>query len=486
MNDESSSFRRRTTRHLKVATLLTLLASLLLSVTTATSSPPAASARAVPARATGIRCTDDAVRSCKFMGRNGTQTCIRGDWGPCVTDVNPSSVVNGSVRLKYLILTVVYAPPGTTGGHSTSSVTYGSGSSMGTKMTASNSFKQGVGVTAEVEGGEAGSFADTKFTFGFAQTKNEGDAIEIKKNSSSEINVNGPASDGIDHDHDMIYLWLSPVIDLALTPTAVSWNFATDANIPAGIIFVYVGWLKDPSQQNFKGVAQTLAEHGITPADYPDILRADPFANGSTTIDPQRYRIVNTTFPYEPPFKSDDPPPGMKFVTWNSTGLEKDSSVKNEYDVGVSVEVGAKLGDALKASLKVDGKWNWTSEDTTASSSGTSETASVMVGSPSAQYTSSDILIGVYYDVLYKTFMFAPFKPPPNGLHGDVLDRGGNPQAFREVVLIAHGVKYRTFTNARGEYRFGQISGPIRLRSGRTVRRLRRVPSTREVPIVVH
>ena len=56
----------------------------------------------------------------------------------------------GEVRPKYQIVTVVYAPPGTSSGKSTSQVEYGAASTLGTTTSNTNSFKSGVGVSASV------------------------------------------------------------------------------------------------------------------------------------------------------------------------------------------------------------------------------------------------------------------------------------------------------------------------------------------------
>jgi hypothetical protein len=128
----------------------------------------------------------------------------------------------------------------------------------------------------------------------------ESQSLDIKKSTSSEISYSGPSSDGIDHDRDIIYLWLNPTINLQLTPTSAAWNLGD--NPRADIQLVYVGWLKDPSkmQRDAPGVVQRLQTYGITPADYPEILKADPFARvtpaakGAPRVNLQRFQSLNT------------------------------------------------------------------------------------------------------------------------------------------------------------------------------------------------
>lgn len=482
MHNKYDNLRWRPTMRLKVALLLTLT-FVVLSLTSFASRSGPTLPDPFLASISEPMCVDGEQRECTHQGRKGIQTCTGGHWGPCSTDEpDPSSINNGRVRPKFYILTVLYAPPGTASGVSPSSVTYGSGSSTGTKAVISSTFQAGIGVTATVEANLTTVSLSAQASFGFSQTTNDSETINIEKTTTSKLSNVGPPVDGIDHDRDLIYLWLNPAIDIALTPTSAAWTFPDRV---ADIQYVYVGWLKDPSRMP-QYVAMRLAQYKITSDDYKVMLEADPFADGSTAIDPNRYRMINTTFPYEPPFSPTSPVPTQEFACSIKTGTENASSVEKEYKVGASVEVGSKFADVWKATVKVEGHLAWTSKDTTTKVGGTSETATAVVGGPSFEYTGPTD-IGVYYDVLYKTFMFAPVEIPLDGCRGVVQDQARQPQPFKEVVLISRGVKYRTFTNARGEYRiYGHLSGPIRLRSGKTVRRLRRVPTTREVPITLH
>jgi hypothetical protein len=108
------------------------------------------------------------------------------------------------------------------------------------------------------------------------------------------------------------------------------------------------------------------------------------------------------------------------------------------------------------------------------------------VGGPSFGYTGPTD-IKVYYDTLYKTFVFVPMLTAGiPSLRGSIMIHTGHPASGREVTVVANGVKYRTFTNARGEYRvFGRISGPLQLKVGTTVKNLPAVPASREANLSV-
>ena len=97
---------------------------------------------------------------------------------------------------------------------------------------------------------------------------------------------------------------------------------------------------------------------------------------------------------------------------------------------------------------------------------------SLTVGGPAFGYTGPQNM-DVYYDTLYKTFVFVPFELSAETLHGLVMSSAGKPAAGRLVIATAGGVKYRTYTNARGEYRFpSKFTGPIDLQVGSAAQHL--------------
>src|SRR5882672_3223877 len=96
-------------------------------------------------------CTPGDERVCFLNGQQGTQTCgPDARFGPCEVP-SPPPPPSGWIQPKYKIVTVLYAPPGKTGGGSTSSVSYGSGSSTGTTTTSSHGFKQSYSISASAD-----------------------------------------------------------------------------------------------------------------------------------------------------------------------------------------------------------------------------------------------------------------------------------------------------------------------------------------------
>ena len=151
-------------------------------------------------------CVPGTIDSCTLGGKQGTRTCgINGFFGPCEVPTEPQPPSpSGTVQPKYKILTVVFAPPGTQGGGSTSSVTYGSGSTTGSTVSASNSFKQSYSISVTKEVGFLGTGGSLGASFGYGRNSSNSNSLDIKKAISTEINHRGPSIDGIDHDRDQI------------------------------------------------------------------------------------------------------------------------------------------------------------------------------------------------------------------------------------------------------------------------------------------
>ena len=413
-------------------------------------------------------CVPGDVDVCYVNGVQGTRTCgSNGMYGQCQVP-QPPAPPRFTIQPKYKVLTVVYAPPGTAGGGSTSAVSYASGSTSGSTVSTANAFKQAYSVTASTGAGWLGSGGEISANFGYSRNATNTQAIDIKKSGTTTIAHRGPSVNGIDHDRDQIWLWLNPKVDVVLDTSVTTWSVV--GGQPMDIQYVYVGHLKDPTQMP-PGVASRLAVYDITPADYPEILKANPFANGAATIDTNRYKSLQTTFPYEPPFAPGDPIPTFSFNASYSTTSTSTTQTSNEYSTGFKVTAGVNVA-VFKAKLVSENKWTWTDTDTRGTSSGTNETAQVTIGGPSYGYTGPTD-IAVYYDTVYKSFMFTTVEGPLfASVQGKLTSASKESVVGREVVLTAaDGTQYRTFTNARGEYRFhDKVGGAFRVRSETTER----------------
>jgi hypothetical protein len=381
------------------------------------------------------------------MGRgDGSSTIVNGTW----LAVGPK-LHQGTATARYIVLTVIYAPPGTNGGHSSSSVSYSAGSTAGTTTSASQSFKLANSLSFEGSGGFLGNGGGAGLSFDWSHSSIDTQSLDIKKSTTSTINRTGPSQDGVDHDEDAIYLLLNPTINLDLSTSSARWALA---NTRSPIQYVYVGWLNGhvPMPAN---ISTALSNAGISTSDYADILARDPLANGANTLDPARFAPVNTTFPYEPPYTSTDPVPTITTNITDSSTQTVGTEVDDTYKVGLSVSTTGDYLEFAKATLKDTASWEWTNKSSTSNSTGTVQTASVTVGGPAFGYT-GPTLMEVYIDTVYHTFAFAvvPVQAPEASLKGTVVASTGTHLAFTEVILTANGVKHRTFTNSKGEYVF--------------------------------
>jgi hypothetical protein len=337
-------------------------------------------------------------------------------------------------------------------------------------VSSSSSFKIANSVSVSAEAGVVKKIG-VGASYEYSRNKTTKESIDIKKTASTEINMPGPSVDGIDHDRDQIWLWLNPTLKLTLTPTSASWTL--DDTREAVIQPVFAGHLKDPSKMP-PGDAQTLQTHGITTQDFPEILKSDPFVRaGFILVNTKRFKRLPTTFPYEPPFAPGDKATTLTFTITNTTTESSTSSVETANTVGVTVSGEFQFTKLFKAKVKDELKWTWTNSTTNSTSAEATESAAVTVGGPAFGYT-GPTNIRVYYDVLYKTFLFVPIESGLQpSLQGVVTSSSKRAVGGKEVVVVANGVKYRTFTNAKGEYRIlDKISGPIQVQVGGVTKQL--------------
>lgn len=362
--------------------------------------------------------------------------------------------IQGVVLPKYLILTVVYAPPGSAGSGEKSSVTYGSESSTGTTLKVGHGFKADVSFSVGL--GLLGGLLKPSVNGEFTSSSSNETSVDVKKSVGQQIHVGGSSKDGIDHDADIIYLWLNPAVGIVARDKKAQWALGTTSGT-MDIQYVYVGWLKNPTTMP-PGVATRLTKAKIDSTDFTKILAADPFANGAAAIDTKRFTQTSLTLPYEPPFAQGESSPSMTLTLKDDSTTTKTASYESDNAVGFSVDAGP-LADWLGLTMSTKSTFTWTSTSSFAASTGQSQSASCTVTGPAFGYTGPTDL-AVYWDTLYGSFVFSPITDPPM-VTGKVLDASGKPAARKEVLLIVNKTKkLRTYTNARGEYRFvGKLRG---------------------------
>ncbi len=208
-------------------------------------------------------------------------------------------VLQGGIDTKWEVLHVIYAPPG-----NASYATYQNSISQGTTITISNSFSNDAGISVSV-GAIIGAWQDTATSStDYTQSSEGTNSTTITKQSSLQLPITGVSDSSndslypVNHDYDVIWLWLNPVATFTLDPnypTYMTWNgYTYDSQAGPGmeVYPVYVGQLNGHrafSQGDLDALSRSWDTNtwpagqgpGLTQADFDQIITFDPFANCS-------------------------------------------------------------------------------------------------------------------------------------------------------------------------------------------------------------
>jgi hypothetical protein len=328
---------------------------------------------------------------------------------------------------------------------------------LGTSSSVTNSFTNDVNVIASIEKGFSffGLFNDKITTTASTQLTQETDTtttVVVNETTNTSTIISGPSSSavGLDHDEDIIWVWLNPVVNLTInSPTNFVWTgFAFDQNDPAGTTDVFgipVKFLNGHAAMP-SNIADVLARRwaprtlcaasdpacgadgtkdpGLDASDLAAILQADPFANpsyvvnipsGSTcTADGRFCRTTNQNLQYSPPPPGGQPITQTFSATHQSTATEGQGAMDTrKVSIGTQGSLSGSFFISLGAKLNIADTLTWTNKWNAMSSQQTGQTASVSVTGPSAadNYT-GPVEFEIFQDNIYGTFMFG-FIPQP-------------------------------------------------------------------------
>ncbi len=133
--------------------------------------------------------------------------------------------LSGFINPRYVVVGVVYAPPG-----ASSSVQYTNTTSVGDTTTITNSFQSDVGYSVSVSAGigiPAGGIVDggagVKLTFtestDYTQGSNSSETVTISKASTIAYTTPGtPTFAPVNSDYDYIWLWINPELLVSYIP----------------------------------------------------------------------------------------------------------------------------------------------------------------------------------------------------------------------------------------------------------------------------
>lgn len=334
---------------------------------------------------------------------------------------------HGSVVPSFLILSLMYAPPGSKGAHAgVSNVTYHSGSTAGAEHSITGSI--GAGASASITAGDP-DVSSASTGWNISASLEAGESVSITKTKGTKIEVHGPSdADGIDHEYDLFYLWTNPKIRITQDSYGnISWAAEPHLDSLDGqpvvktdyytvktirrIIFLLQETAQGRASAAQKTELQTLNCHGYSLNEWEAVLLVNPFLQDKRPRYPRFIHAEPSTVPYK--YGSGE---GVSETNSVSISVTSQSHVTAAASVGYSVSASGREGLAsadLSAELSLSLSASVTTTDSTV------QTASYTINPPSVSYHRTDPLF-VYWDRIFRTFVFS-YEPE---LHNWVAQDG--------------------------------------------------------------
>jgi len=344
------------------------------------------------------------------------------------------SFSTGGVIPQYVVMSVVYAPPGPGGTSVQSSVNYTNTTEAGTNTTWSSSFTNASSYSTTVSlltellplGGSGSGGAS------WSQETDDSQSIAINQTSSVSDVYGGtqPANTvGLNHDNDTILLWLNPALDCVAEPewTVLPIPAATECiiydpmmapgdpdNPLADIVQLPVGELNgDYSMQALNpDTYNILQSHGISPAQFLSIAQNDPYYNCNSSIP----CVQNIGTVIGSNFQRFDLQTNAGVIDFGNNGnstiypvVYQETSTEGQgasYSYAITNTFVGQSFDAL-VKEQISNTQTWTSKWAETTTSMVGQTAQATVKEPSGGY-SGPSQFEVYKDNVYGTFMFYP------------------------------------------------------------------------------
>jgi len=366
-----------------------------------------------------------------------------------------TSCPNFSTYPKYIVLGVSYAPPGPT-----SFVQYSQSNSLSTTLTDKSSYSSGTTYSTSLKAGYKTGISESTgtgtYAYGASQTTDSSSATTLSTSTTTGYKLMGPPSPPcitggscpatintpIDHDYDVIWLWLNPVAWYTVSPGSMQFNgFAYDtSDIPEMDIYpIPVGVLRGSIPMT-QSLANELARAwaagnnrifpagdgpGLTSADYANILAANPFTATSYSVNPALTTSSDLRFTLAGLTPTNNSSPVQTFIyapgtltqnyqnTYvNSTAVSNGVTYTTNVTFSIDKSVSATYaGINSTNTLKVANQQTWTTGQNKSISNITTVVDTLSLGSPcvSCIYTGPTVF-EVYQDNIYGTFMFNPVR----------------------------------------------------------------------------
>lgn len=362
--------------------------------------------------------------------------------------------VTGVINPKYVIVGVTYAPPGPN-----SYVQYTNSTYVGNTTSLSSSFSQGYSISTSVAGKIKAWGVSTGFTGTSSSTATESSngsstvTLSMQSTLADKTTGTPDAFNPVNHDYDIVWLWLNPLVTLTLNPAnpnILTWNgyaYDTADNNIVDVYPVYVGQLNgdfamDPSTQAELSRSWATGQvwpngegPALTTVDYATILAADPFSNSSyavsiapssspSTTEDGRFTLSGGSGGNAQSFDYVQAPNNGGSLTQQYTNTYTDSQTTS---VGGSLSFqqvfgleekfdGTFFGIGLSYDLKQSATLTWSHSSTQSMTNTATETDMLSIsgpsctGSPCSPAYSGPPEFQVFQDNLFGTFMFNPIN----------------------------------------------------------------------------
>jgi len=350
----------------------------------------------------GTKCTTNNVPTGPAGSCNGMGGCVAAASGP-----------SGIMTPKYLILTLIYAPPG-----SSSSVSYTNGSATGTTNGGNQS--QGGSFTA----GVTGNFTLTDTVSG---STTKASTLQVTKTITQGL-ASSSTEDVLDHGNDTFYILVHPPFNYQQPvpggPIAVS-PASGIAQLTPLVLSVDELTGKKPIPSNKQSQLQDL-----TAQDLAEIASVDPLVNSSAALGSSRFTKVDEVQISGPDYAGDTINNPTYAESDNATSCKTETNAwQNTTTVGFSA--GADFfGQGEKATFSASITEGGSS--TSGNCAGTITTASFTPRSSTIGFL---VPVDVYEDGAFHTIAFSE-RPELN------------PGAAAQVRGILRGITGRPLANA--------------------------------------
>jgi hypothetical protein len=336
----------------------------------------------------------------------------------------------GGVGPQYVILNVIYAPPGPGGTNSLgpSTVNYSNSTAFGTNTSMSNSFTDSSVYTTQI--GFPGLTIGG--SVGWTQQAETSSSLAVNKSSTlSEIYTGVVPANvvGLDHDNDTINVWLNPAINCTAeeewtvipAPAAIQCLIYDPEGIPGDrddplmdTVQLPVGELNgDYNMQTLDpDTYQILLNHGITSADFLALAQADPYYQCAASISCVQNAIgLNSTrfdlntdpgiIHFQP--SGNSTPYTIVYGDTTTQGQQASAS----YSVSNSVNGSDVFLSLWNENVKYQNTLTWTDQWSETTTNTTTQTVTLTINEPTGSY-GGPTQFEVYKDNVYQTFMLYP------------------------------------------------------------------------------